>query len=819
MEVGERRKNNVLIFIVDVTSSMQSFVDALSTVLPEVIKVCALTDIFDRIGILSYGDYDRCFQIKDKYHVTEFSGWLSSSDINLIKYSSALRVRGGGGKPEAVKTALYSLIDCINGLSFPIEKLNKVYVLQLTDAPAHIGRELDIEGEKEKKTLGKKKFDFFTIVEDLIKFPVCYSVLTTQSYVPYAYICTKTGGNLHIRSDVSIESIRSGILSILNGWFGCVSVHPEIQLFKPHPDVTVKTEIDILRGSAVKKALDTTQPHLSAIISLIPRKILTDEVYVEKAVPLLDDIIRNYTMSLCSNPIFGRLWREFNKRRQDPRRNALLAQLSTARCQLSAANKIIFDEWNKNSYVASDDIKAELDDFVREQGLSGIVYFIPDSERHPKDMLGFSRACTREDQALVVSILTRLVVDPTISLKKGDDTTDTLLFLQLPLSALPLNLPAERMFSLLLHVASPGTMLSKRPSAIVALLACRCSCVIREAAEAYLNQIKGTWLTWEKHPDGSAVISENFSVSFLQLLHSYPVAMTEQEQCQVDRLLRIAFAFRIGCMELTAQTIVRASMDARTFDYHYTCCQCKKSRPISLITDSSLLCAYCVNDMNDVQEYPDSKTLMVECSKCGAFYSRNPAIRLLGRSQCHGCFNNLGPSPRESCSDCGHKFVTYIGLPNGKCRACLEGCPHRKPQFADHVMTVSTLFSEHAATIYGILGLVASEFVKASIVTAVDIFQDLPGYDKNGKEGEIPCPISVVEMNGEPVVNLHELWRQVQTAVANRVVQMNLCDVCCDEKPANGLLRACGRTGCSQRVCSQCGKNWLSFIHSFILYT
>jgi hypothetical protein len=42
-------KKNVLLFI----ASMQLFVDALGKVLPEVITLCALTDVFDRIGILS----------------------------------------------------------------------------------------------------------------------------------------------------------------------------------------------------------------------------------------------------------------------------------------------------------------------------------------------------------------------------------------------------------------------------------------------------------------------------------------------------------------------------------------------------------------------------------------------------------------------------------------------------------------------------------------------------------------------------------------------------------------------------------------------
>ena len=95
-----------LLILVDATSSMSNYLAALRQSLPQVISISALTNCFERIGLLAYRDY--C----DK-DLTGFSGWMSSSSMaldhaqpNLVETARKLAAIGGGDPPEAIKTAL-----------------------------------------------------------------------------------------------------------------------------------------------------------------------------------------------------------------------------------------------------------------------------------------------------------------------------------------------------------------------------------------------------------------------------------------------------------------------------------------------------------------------------------------------------------------------------------------------------------------------------------------------------------------------------------------------------------------------------------------
>ena len=72
----------LLLFVLDTTGSMGSWVQALVKILPEVVDTATLTGAFDAVGILEYGDYD----LPEKYPV-HFSGWgtVTSSAKALFK--------------------------------------------------------------------------------------------------------------------------------------------------------------------------------------------------------------------------------------------------------------------------------------------------------------------------------------------------------------------------------------------------------------------------------------------------------------------------------------------------------------------------------------------------------------------------------------------------------------------------------------------------------------------------------------------------------------------------------------------------------------
>jgi len=660
-----------LCFVVDSTASMGPWIRALTKILPELIQMTALTGSFQYLSIIVYGDYDSRW---DK--PVEFSGWLRPDDPSLGQYAADMEPKGGGGHPEAVKTALYNLVDASVATSFPDGVLHQVRVLHLTDASAHItGSNLDAEGRAEKKHLGKAKFDWVHLTtRHIVPLPITYSCLTTVDFVPYFYLAEATGGAVHRIKET--DALFDDIKGILNGWFGLLPAGQLTNIFYVVDTANTKTAAAVtendfkmqLRWRSV--ARDVAVPSLVASVERIAARMRSDEDYASMAAQLLDNITRCSPMVLCSNALFGKLWREICRRRKDPRRLVLMQQLDRSSAKLNTADRVVFEEWNRASYNQADEIAQELDDFVREHGVTDgqFVTFSPDLVQQPCDMLEFSRACTAADQAAVVQVLMRLVVvtrreyacQPLTAaeleahaLGEDDDAPNSSKPSLLPPNSLPMNLPPTRMFSLLLHLAAPGTALTHRPATIVALLASRCGCVLAPMADQHLQATKGNWLTWEKMVNEKGetvpVVAENFCVSFLYLLKSHEVVLTDTEVVMVRKLLKFAFADRILKMEVDVETFQEGSMDGVYPDHLRTCDStrgCGKKRAISLITADDL-CGYCVWDELECvprenrvveKEVPAELTFMVQCAVCSAFYARDRKVQVLGRSQCFVCY-------------------------------------------------------------------------------------------------------------------------------------------------------------------------------------
>ena len=99
METAQNTSKNLL-FLIDTTGSMREWIKAIVLSLPLLTRGIALTQLFDKIGILSYTDYD---QPVDK--ICTFSGWCESnteSDVNILQtFASKLKADGGGDSAEA----------------------------------------------------------------------------------------------------------------------------------------------------------------------------------------------------------------------------------------------------------------------------------------------------------------------------------------------------------------------------------------------------------------------------------------------------------------------------------------------------------------------------------------------------------------------------------------------------------------------------------------------------------------------------------------------------------------------------------------------
>ncbi|KAJ7672013.1 hypothetical protein B0H17DRAFT_947910, partial [Mycena rosella] len=111
-----------LLVVADATASMDGYLDALRSSIPEILALAKLSGAFSRVGVLVYKDYTDLPQ-----EIAAWSGW---NDPNLSQFVQDLDPTGGGDFPEAAKTALIRGLQAVN-------KESKTLVLWYADAPPH----------------------------------------------------------------------------------------------------------------------------------------------------------------------------------------------------------------------------------------------------------------------------------------------------------------------------------------------------------------------------------------------------------------------------------------------------------------------------------------------------------------------------------------------------------------------------------------------------------------------------------------------------------------------------------------------------------
>lgn len=783
-----------LCIAIDTTGSMGLWIATLNKMIPQFIRISALTGTFKKICVCSYKDYD-----SELNHVVTSTGWADPDNPSLITFSKGLVASGGGGTPEAVKTCLYHIVENLpEGLD---TSCDKIYLLHLTDAPAHESSSgLDNEGIKEFAALGAERFDWNDLTQELLLQPIVYNCLSTCKFKLYASLAATTGG-FYIPTSTNL--LEDSILRIFNGWFGAeenLVFYNQVLEQKSQSNSTVSSEVDLIKYyNIVTQEISIIQPQLANSLTNCVFAFGSDPVYTNMVFSLFEQIIRDDVLTITSNKIFGRIWRKLCSMRKEPKRDELIQLIETRKKSLAPGPRAKFDAWLKESYNMIEEIKGELEDLVQEEkvDLNGCVEFMRDigDSSEPADMVGLLRSLGTPDQAVIKNIYARVVINPT----KRFDLTST--------SSLPLKISSARLFSLILHLAAPGTKFSgRRLQAILAILAL--GTVLDTQARDFLTKFKGKWLNFAFDSDGKPEIPENFQVRFLYLCVSIgPEYLTPEELGTVTRLTQLTLCNRIPEMNVDVQTEIFTSMDGVRPDHHAICLQCGLSRPISLMLKDKPVCGYCVYSTKPkVEPTPDS-TYTVRCSGCDAFYSRDRGVHIMGKSQCHECANGLEPL-NQTCKVCSHKFVcrSESGLAGGVCKPCELGSPPLAPSYKSHKMTVRQLLSNTEGGLDLINGLIGFDRVDGAC-NLIEMFrqlnqiQPLDPQEVKGKQ---------IMWNNKLVTNWSEIVDQIVEAIGSHYIERACCDLCCEPKPNSELGKACGRSGCDSVLCNDCGLAWYS---------
>jgi hypothetical protein len=780
---------------IDTTGSMGSWIATLNKIIPQFIRISGLTGAFKKICVVSYKDYDQIDQIDP----VSSTGWLDPSDPLLITFSKNLSATGGGGAPEAVKTGLYKVLkelpeglDCSN---------DRIYLLHLTDAVAHEGStgRLDNEGTKELKVLGPERFDWVELTSQILMKPIVYNCYSTCNFNLYASLAASTGG---FYIPANINQLDTGILSIFNGWFDAqpdlTFQNKELQI-KTRGKKTVEGEVDLMKHyNLVEVSKSIAQPELALALASVLTRLDTDETFRSYVFKLLGDIIQDDVLTLTSNKIFGKVWRKICCYRKDPKRDELIQLIERVKKSLDPTKRTKFDAWLKESYNMIEEIKGELDDLVNEEkvSLNGTIEFYRDhgDNSEPADMVGMLRALGSPDQSYIKNIFARLSVNP----DKRFDLTNP--------NNLPLSISPARIFSLVLHLAAPGTKFNgRRNQAILAMLAL--GTVLDSQAREFLIKYKGKWLNWALDADNKPEIPENFQVKFLYLCkgcdssHEY---FTQEELDKINRLTKLTLCNRIPEMNIEASYEILNGMDGVRPDHHVICTKCTNPRPISLLTPE-LTCGYCWYGVKPRVEPKPETTFMVRCSGCKGFYSRDKGMHIMGKSLCHECDNGLSPST-QTCTTCKYKFVcrSGTGLPRGICKLCELGRPKLNPSYKSSKLTVRQLLEETPNGLEVANSLIGFSYTKGvnNLIQMDRTFADVPVPDLDQvKQMEIIW-------NNKLISNWSEIVEQIANVITSHYIERACCDLCCEPKPNSELGPACGRSGCDQVLCGDCGSNW-----------
>ena len=896
-----------LLILVDATASMSNYLASLRQSLPQVISISALTNCFERIGLLAYRDY--C----DK-DIVDWSGWTQPSlpknvkQPDLVEISSKLQATGGGDWPEATKTGLSEAYKQMRAEATTL-------ILLYTDAPPHVDGEDNgyKHAIKEREALsdakksgkhGKLFTDWVTAAQTLRtsnKKAHVISILdrgfTQAESSFYTFLSAVTdGASMYVTG--APADISQTTVEVLLAWMGvhkagAESVTLPAQLCR-YTDASqillVQSETDKLandffpartdvRISNVKKDTKFEKIKLSTEVlnKYLPKKVspLQDfsktyknsKAYRELVVRQLRDIIERDVSAISLNPVFGSLWRTFcNDRSDENSHRQELLDLFGRKIEglRNADNKARMKTWLEESY----DYTAEVQEAIARVPeskrfpcvcLDPTLTFVrpetdddeEDSENKPitsfrrDELLEIGRSCDWRILRRLGRVLTRLTFIESEEAMPAHiaKTAET----DVPRIPMALASPEydQRFWSILLHIVVPGTMLSVRPAALVAALAIRLG--IEPLIPAAEEAMKLWGLKWN-----DIEVPETWNVNCLSLILDADKAYREKhrgndnEEAAVGLLRRKDRALferlvDYKMLELNLRTTLTArvgwtpNQSTLPIGPVVMCNACEYPRSVTIMGPENV-CGMCLFEYESSEHAEKSKSTRVsksddetsnavwyECATqtCRAQYVVYNVEQLNVRPKCHYCRQQgsvpdekkqASPAPVVECATCLSRIIWPVEYRSGSdmsdwtCVACTTGVK----SIIDAETNATSLRDEN-----GIEWLLRNDGSKlkdpfngrtlyhtASTAVPLNDFVD--------KVQVLPALGQEVDLffRGKLIRNTPSLLDQLHSWVSRRRTESGTCSLCFTNFKKHNLLPACGRTGCSQRICNSCLSGW-----------
>ena len=903
---------------------MSTFLNALTSSLPEIIRISALTDCFARIGVVAYRDY--C----DGKLLLEWSGWCYPSptaqlpancgsepsdasnknpsakratQAQLLEFVKFLRPYGGGDYPEATKTGL--------AMAHEVMRAEATTIMMLyTDAPPHFEKTGGMERQGEIKALTKESYggfgkqfaDWVTAAKTLTgegggKKAHVYSILagSTNAIVgPYTYLSTVTHGlsfGLSVHSKTLISELTIGILL---AWMGVdtsgvtskykVSVKTFTQ---PHTLTKLQKEKE-LEGRVLFHSFDTSLKmakgfeieaedlelaNLSRVVPSRANRIVdfskrynSDTAYKDFVATQLRDIITENVTAMTVNPIFGTLWRAVCNDRKNPARDGLIQLFGAQVDKLTTVNdaKAKMKAWLEESYNFAEEIENMIAE-VPEQDKFPCVYLDPTQDFTVKDgpdsgddnkplnkftrneLLEIGRSCDYRILRRLGKVLTRLShVEKSEDLPLHIRTAGQDLVPRIPL-ALSKEEHKREFWRVLLHVVLPGTILARRPAALLAALALRMGIqTLRDVADEELIGYRDSWNTLE--------IPETWNIGCLGLLldadNDYAQRIKEGTTKAKDEVGTILTAkdkalFKVlvdhKMLELNLNTTLTARIgwsprkDKAPLGPVTICRKCQFPRSVTIMGPKNICgmcscgtfckCKVCqkaddhdfrLSNLVSQDDSENTKVTWVECvmRECRAQYVVYNPQALNVRAKCFYCRHpndyKCGDAPVVDCTKCLNRMVYPEEYRPKDFDASVWQCPHcvgGMSTVVDADTTAQALMEENGSDWL----LTNRDRALWDPLRVRTVFYTATHCDLENLAQKVEIlPNSSVELKlrGKLVQNMDEVKDSLRKWVLSRRTEATQCSLCFATVAKSAIHPACGRKGCHQLVCIDCRKGW-----------
>ncbi|CAI4218433.1 unnamed protein product [Parascedosporium putredinis] len=840
------------LILVDATASMGGFLGALNSSLPEIIRISALTDCFARIGVVAYRDY--C----DGPKLLEWSGCVTQAE--LLEFVAGLRPIGGGDYPEAAKTGL--------AMAHQVMRADATTIMIVyADAPAHFPHSGGSDRLKEIKALtahsygghGKKFADWVSAARTLAgkdggKRARVHTILSPTmpvATITFSYLSLATGGLCIGLPNQRKETISEVTIGILLAWMGIPSsgtsvIGKFVKNAWPKPQqlagsalsadnfATSADEMDVAelaQAVARRKGVDAAD---------FSKRYAADPDYARFVTGQLRGIITENVTAMTVNPVFGTLWRTVCNDRKNPMRDELIQLFGSEVEKLSAAadEKQRMKTWLEESYNYVQDIENAVA-AVPDEDQFPCVYLDPTQdfsalgsdedadadaeEAKPinqftrNELLEIGRSCDYKILRRLGKVLTRLsYAEKAEDLPQHIREAGTDKVPRMPL-ALASKDHERQFWTMLLHTVLPGTMLGRRPAALLAALALRMGMrALLDAADEELRGYRPYWNTIE--------IPETWNLGCLGLLldaddnFAQRGAVQDAGGLQDARAQPQDHAHRHGRLEPRQGQgrhgprgrvpPVRVPRSVTIMSHNGVCGLCSAETDwcdCSACQSSQEHDARLIHGVTRADTAATAAT-WVECgvTTCRAQYIVYNPQALNVRAKCFYCRHSSAVAAKDALlPKARRKGVEEPPLV--ECTGCLNRMIYPKEYRPKG-------FDEAAWRCPHCEGGAVTTVVKAE--TTAQKLADENGADwlLVNKDGALREPFNGRTLLRGVALRLGEAGGQVKEALRGWILRRRAegaqCSLCFSTVGRSAIHPACGRRGCGQQICGPCRKAW-----------